>query len=237
VVVPPFSMRWMRAKRHIEQRYQAGTLPQNAASVVFKVCGKAAGKGLLTEMWVAGVKFKALPFIADRADTLCGRCSGWGHSEFRCHQGGAPACSICSGQHRTEDHRCEVATCGKVGKVCPHTAMKCPNCGRGHPAQDARCRAKLAAIAIARGGRPAAHGPETPLPRLAPRTQPPRGQAIDVARTSAGTGVPLSWVPGSFPNAVSPDWTEDKEEPKGVTEDAMEIAEEEPSGTVPPIAV
>jgi len=115
VVVPPFSMRWMRAKRHIEQHYQAGTLPQSATSVVFKVCSKVTGNKLLTEMWVDGVKFRALPFIADRADTLCGRCSGWGHSEFRCHQGGAPVCSICSGQHRTEQHRCKVATCGRTG--------------------------------------------------------------------------------------------------------------------------
>ena len=153
VVVPPFSMRWMRAKRHIEQHYQAGTLPQNAASVVFKVYSKVTGNKLLTEMWVAGVKFRALPFIADRADTLCRRCSGWGHSEFRCHQGGAPVCSICSEQQRTEQHRCEVANCGRTGKTCPHSTMKCPNCGRGHPAQDARCKAKVAAIMIGRGGR------------------------------------------------------------------------------------
>ena len=44
-----------------------------------------------------------------------------------------------------------MATYSKVGKVCPHTEMKCPNCGGGHPAQDARCQAKRAAIEIAHG--------------------------------------------------------------------------------------
>jgi len=201
VVVPPFSMRWMRAKRHIEQHYQAGTLPQNAVSVVFKVCSKVVGNRLLTEMWVAGVKFRALPFIADRADTLCSRCCWWGHSEFRCHQGGAPVCVICSGQHRTEGHRCEVATCGKQGKICPHTAVKCPNCGGIHPAQDARCKAKGAAIQITRGGRVATPRPETreelecspaPPPTLTVRPGP---QGSDEARNSGSSG-PLNWVPG-----------------------------------------
>ena len=63
VVIPPFSMRWMCAKNIIEQHFQEGRLLQNAASVVFKVCSKAVGKKLLTEMWVAGVKFRALPFL------------------------------------------------------------------------------------------------------------------------------------------------------------------------------
>jgi len=50
VVVPPFSMRWMRSKKLIEQHFQAGRLPKGAASVVFKVPSKAASAKLLTEM-------------------------------------------------------------------------------------------------------------------------------------------------------------------------------------------
>jgi len=49
-VVPPFSMRWMRSKKLIEQHFQAGRLPKGAASVVFKVPSKAASAKLLTEM-------------------------------------------------------------------------------------------------------------------------------------------------------------------------------------------
>jgi len=155
MVVPPFSMRWIRSKRIIDQYYQEGRLPQDAASVVFKVCSKAVGKKLLTEMWVAGIKFRAIPYIADRADTQCSRCSQWGHSEFRCHQGGAPICAIYARPHCTQEHICEVVTYSRQGKICPHTAMKCPNCGGNHPAHDGRCKAKGVAIEIARGWRAA----------------------------------------------------------------------------------
>jgi len=217
VVVPPFSMRWMRSRKVLEQHYQDGRLPQNAATVVFKVCSKAAGEKLLTEMWVAGVKFRAIPFIADRADTLCGRCSRWGHSEFRCYWGGPPVCTICAGPHRTEGHKCEVATCGKIGKVCTHTAMKCSNCGGCHPAKDGRCKAKAAAIAMARGGR------ASTLRRNS------RSASPDDAARATGSSGPLNWVPGASASPTVPDWTED--------EDAMEIVEVEPSGTAPPVAV
>jgi len=217
VVIPPFSMRWMRAKRQIVQHYQAGTLPQNAASVVFKVCSKVAGNKMLTEMWVVGVKFRALPFIVGRADALCGRCSRCGHSEFRCHQGGTLVCAICVGPHRTEGHKCEVVTCGKTGRVCSHTAMRCPNCGGGDPAQDGRCKVKAAAIDIARWGRML--------------KEERRALALKPAATERApaepTG-PMSWVPGV---TIAAQPVPDR------TEDAMEIAEEEPSGTAPPIAV
>jgi len=153
VVVPPFSMRWMRSKKLIERQFQAGTLPQNATLVVFKVPSKAAGQKLLTEMWVVGNKFRALPFVANRADTLCGICSQWGHSEFRC-QVGAPACAICAGPHLVEEHRYEVVTCGKTGGACSYANLKCPNCGGKHLAQDAKCKAKTITIGIARGMRP-----------------------------------------------------------------------------------
>jgi len=216
VVVPPLSMKWMRAVSTIERHYQAGRLPKNAASVIFKVPGKAAAQKLLVEMWVAGNKFHALPYIPDKADTLCGVCGRWGHSEFRCQRGVA-TCTICAENHRTEKHRCQVATCGKVGKVCPHTEMKCPNCGGRHPAQDARCQAKRAAIEIARGRRNGTAHAETSQP-----THP-------AATYSSGGSARLNWVPGGEPAEISPDWTEDAME---VTVTGME-----PSGTAPPVAV
>ena len=216
VVIPPLSMKWMRAASTIERHYQAGRLPKNAASVIFKVPGKAAAQKLLVEMWVAGNKFHALPYIPDRADTLCGVCRRWGHLEFRCQRGVA-TCTICAGSHRTEEHRCQVATCGKVGKVCRHTEMKCPNCGGRHPAQDARCQAKRAAIEIARGRRNSTARAET--------SQPTRSAATG----SSGGSARLNWVPGGEPAETSPDWTEDAME---ATTTGME-----PSGTAPPVAV
>ena len=108
-MVPPLSMKWMRVISTIERHYQAGRLPTNAESVIFKVPGKAAAQKLLVEMWVAGNRFHALPYIPNKADTLCGMCRWWGHSEFQC-QRDAATCTFCAGSHRTKEHRCEVAT-------------------------------------------------------------------------------------------------------------------------------
>jgi len=220
VVVPPLSMKWMRSVSTIERHYQAGCLLKNAASVVFKVPGKVAAQKLLVEMWVAGNKFRTLPYIPDKADTLCSMCGQWGHSEFRCQRATA-TCAICAGTHRTEEHRCEVATCRKVGKVCPHMEMKCPNCGGGHSAQDARCWAKCATIEIARDRRAST---------LRPAVAWGIGQPAQLsAAPSAGGPALLNWVPGGMYVETSPDLTED---PMEVTVTGME-----PSGSSPPIAV
>jgi len=200
VVVPQLSMKWMWSVSTIEWHYQAGRLPKNVASVVFKVPGKVAAQNLLVEMWVAGNKFRTLPYIPDKADTLCSMCGQWGHSEFWC-QRATTMYAICTGTHRTEKHWCEVATCGKVGKVCPHMEMKCPNCGGGHPAQDARCRAKCAAIEIARGRRAST---------LCPAVAWGIGQPARLsAAPSTGGPALLNWVPGDTHVETSPDWTED----------------------------
>lgn len=82
-MIPPFSERWMRLKRTPEEFFQQGKLPQGGASAVFKVPNKAAGQMLLTKVWVTGNKFRVLAYIPDKADTMCGICSQWGHSEFR----------------------------------------------------------------------------------------------------------------------------------------------------------
>ena len=138
VVVPPLSMKWMRAVGTIKRHYKVGRLPKNAASVIFKVPGKLAAQKLLVEMWVAGKKFHALPYVPNKANTRCGMFGQLGRSQLRCQRDVA-TCNIRTGSFRTEEHTCEVATCGNVGKVCSHTEMKCPNCGGRHPAQDARC--------------------------------------------------------------------------------------------------
>ena len=101
--VVPVAIRWIQSQRVIEDHYQCGRLFKGGASVVFKVPNKTAGQKLTTEMWVVGNRFKALPFIPNKADTLCGRCSGWGHAEFRCPHTKV-VCGICSGDHYTAGH-------------------------------------------------------------------------------------------------------------------------------------
>jgi len=105
--------------------------------------------------------------------------------------------------------------CGKVGKVCPHTDMKCPNCGGRNPAQDARCQAKRAAIEIARGRRNGTARAE------------PLQPTHSAATASTGGSALLSWAPGGKPVESSPYWKED----------AMEVTGTEPSGIAQPVAV
>jgi hypothetical protein len=150
VSIPPHTIRWMRPKEVIEEIWGRGALPAGKASVVFKVPGKEVARHLLQEIWVNGNKFRAEVYVRDRADTLCGNCSQWGHAEFRCREQ-VSHCRMCSGEHRTTAHECQVSVCGRVGRGCAHIKAKCPNCGGPHFVQDRRCRAKREAIAIARG--------------------------------------------------------------------------------------
>jgi len=218
--VETVALRWMRAKRVIEEHFQRGILPHGGASVVFKVPNKTAGQKLTTEMWVVGNKFKALQFIPNKADTVCGRCSGWGHSEFQCHQEEL-VCGICSGNHFTAGHLCEMATSGAIGRVCPHAVMNCPGCGGNHPSNDARCRAKRNAIAVARGVRGEAHQRRPGCWKVEVPTT--NGTAEDPRLVSKATRQALARAPAE-------DWTEDPDE--------MEVVmEAETSGTVPAVAV
>jgi hypothetical protein len=231
VIIPPFSMRWLRAKRMIEDHHQRGKLPGGGASVVFKVPNKAVGQKLLSEMWVAGNRFKAHPFIPDKADTLCGRCSAWGHSEFRCHNV-MEVCGICSENHLTAGHRCEVVTCGAVGRVCPHVGMKCPNCGGAHPAQDGRCRARNEAIGIARGARigRATWTQQADTAHLQHERQQRQQRAPEASRTREQHPRELSPPRPVLPPAPATDRTEEPDQMEGVME-------AESSGTAQPVAV
>jgi len=84
VMVPPLSMKWMQVVRAMKRHYQAGRLPKNTALVIFKVSGKVAAQKLLVEMWVAGNKFRTLPYILNKVNTLYGISRWWEHSEFWC---------------------------------------------------------------------------------------------------------------------------------------------------------
>jgi len=201
--------------------------------VVFKVPGKSAGRKLMEEIWVAGNRFKAQEYVANKADTLCAQCSHWGHSEFqwsRC----VAVCAVCTGNHQTEAHRCEVATCGAIRRACPHAELKCPNCGGNHLAKDARCRAKLNAIAIARGIRNGSHTPEA----RQPQEEAPEARQIGTVRqprVSFSPQCPVSAATlAAFRDIPAADWSEDQDEVDAAME--VETLGMESSGTVPPVA-
>jgi hypothetical protein len=240
IVIPPFSMKWMRAWRHNEELWRKGSLWQGRASVIFKVPNKAAGQKLLKEIWVAGNRFQAEIFVPSKADSLCAICNMWGHSEFRCYSRN-PACGICAGEHRTSEHRCEVSTCGKQARVCEHAVVKCPNCGGAHQVQDRRCQVKAAAIGIARNG----PGPSQQQHVGSQRRTPPqarrdaensrdaenRHSAENVtAENGEAENAGAKMAAGSV-GPVAADWTETEAEIAERNSDT----EMETSGTAPPM--
>jgi hypothetical protein len=209
VVIPPFSMKWMKSWHHYEDQWRKSTLPRGRASVIFKVPNKTAGRGLLKEIWVAGNRFQAEIYMPSKADSLCSICNKWGHSEFRCYSR-KPACGICAGEHRTAEHKCEVATCSARARICEHTEVKCPNCREAHQVQDRRCRMKMAAIEIVRGNGKYGNS----------QRGPPQASAA------------------SRPHVPAADWTETEEEvTAGAVADAAAESDTEmtASGTAPPV--
>jgi predicted RNA-binding Zn-ribbon protein involved in translation (DUF1610 family) len=144
---------------------------------------KKAGRGLLKEIWVAGNRFQAKIFVPSKADSLCSICNIWGHAEFWCYSRKL-VYGICAGEHRTTEHKCEVVTCSAQARTCEHTQVKCPNCGEAHQVQDRRCRMKIAAIEIARGGGNYGNSQQGPPQTLSVR-RPHAPEAADWPETEA----------------------------------------------------
>ena len=46
-------------------------------------------------------------------------------------------CSICAEIHKTFEHKCNI--CNTQGQACPHTTLKCSNCGENHMASSNIC--------------------------------------------------------------------------------------------------
>jgi hypothetical protein len=49
-----------------------------------------------------------------------------------------PACAVCTGNHLTKNHQCEIPKC-KARPVCVHGDIKCAVCGNPHKASDHSC--------------------------------------------------------------------------------------------------
>ena len=62
----------------------------------------------------------------DNPSIVCSRCQTVGHRPGECRN--APVCAFCFGSHLTNEHKCPVLSCGKVGTVCPHVSRQCILC-------------------------------------------------------------------------------------------------------------
>ena len=49
-------------------------------------------------------------------------------------------CQICAEKHKTYEHKCNI--CNTQSQSCPHTALKCSNCGDNHMANSNICAFK-----------------------------------------------------------------------------------------------
>ena len=62
------------------------------------------------------------------AQKQCQNCQKYGHSTRACF--GQSICQFCAEKHKTFEHNCNI--CNIQGQNCPHTALKCSNCGENH---------------------------------------------------------------------------------------------------------
>ena len=197
-LVVPLAPRWLRQWRWINERWEQGTL--RFAPVVITVRGQeAAGKYLAGGLRLGGMKMKVEKFVEEGKDTQCDKCAAWGHSEFRCPQLGVLRCGLCGDGHRTSEHACQVAGCGRKDR-CRHLQAKCANCGGGHTAAWTGCPFARSARAAARGQ----GGPRVPALekkkesgaeregtiKETPPTQPT--QSTEAAATAPGSEHPMT---------------------------------------------
>ena len=72
------------------------------------------------------------------AQKQCLNCQKYGHSTRACF--GQSICQICAEKHKTSEHTCYI--CHIQGQNCPHSALKCSNCGDIHMTNSNICSFK-----------------------------------------------------------------------------------------------
>jgi len=100
----------------------------------------------------AGLWYRVEAFTNAGPDSRCELCCGWGHLENKC--GNKHKCGYCSGNHRTNDHKCNVVgSTVKQGALCGHTLEKCANCEGNHIVFSSWCAKMCEAARVARQSR------------------------------------------------------------------------------------
>src|SRR5260221_2309205 len=94
---------------------------------------------------------KCEKMISTSLTAQCRTCCKLGHPSQLCKED-LPTCSICSGRHSRDAHRCGNQGCVKGGNdkpvpdCCETIPLKCPNCGDKHTASFPGCPVKAEAI-------------------------------------------------------------------------------------------
>ena len=86
-------------------------------------------------LYIAGNWFIAEKCKENIAQKQCLNYQKYGHSTRTCLA--QSVCQICAEKHKTYEHKCNI--CNTQGQNCPHTALKCSNCGENHMANSNIC--------------------------------------------------------------------------------------------------
>jgi hypothetical protein len=123
---------WLRNPQDIEGR---------GSTMVVTVGSHEEFRKILTNgIRFGGTRYRTELFWELGADTVCPRCCGIGHKNFRACGDRPPRCFICAEAHEGSEHACKVVNCSaKPGTPCQHSPAKCGNCGGPHPATAGTC--------------------------------------------------------------------------------------------------
>jgi hypothetical protein len=151
-VVIPIALRWVGSPRRIMERYKQGEI--RGATVMFAVQDKQAAERLLTTgLRAAGRPYRVERYTIDGLDSICAKCSVWGHIAEKCDSE-TYRCMYCAKNHPTSQHTCGIPECkDPKGKLCKYTTKQCANCSGKHIAMSGECIDKQNAIMAARAQR------------------------------------------------------------------------------------
>src|SRR2546421_167307 len=96
---------------------------------------KQAELAIEKRLCIAGNWLIAEKCKENRSQIQCQNCQKYNHSTRNCLA--QSICQICAKQHKTSQHRCNI--CEVYGQICPHSILKCSNCGEDHKANDNTC--------------------------------------------------------------------------------------------------
>lgn len=141
----PQTPRWINQER-TEERYQNEEIFYS--TVIIKVRSKSIANSLITKgIEFGGRNHPVEPFLETKADTLCSKCSKFGHNGYKYCQNQAK-CVFCGENHETKDHKCQLTGCtAQSGTLCIHTPVKCINCNGPHLASSHFCSKKREILA------------------------------------------------------------------------------------------
>ena len=111
-----------QAKRHASILIAVENAKQAELAIEKRLC--IAGNWLIAE------KCKE-----NKTQIQCQNCQKYNHATRNCFA--QSVYQICAKQHKTSQHKCNI--CEVFDQICPHSILKCSNCGEDHKANDSTC--------------------------------------------------------------------------------------------------